>query len=188
MTSATAAPATTAPTSAFGMLADYERRSLAHIAGVPEQVEAEGLWRAIGFRVGDRRFLSAIEEVEELLVMPVLTTVPGTRSWLLGVANVRGTLVPIIDLHQYLYGERTQISDRSRLLRVRQTGGGVGLLVAEILGQRSLTDEQRTDARAEEDERLQRFVIENVTLGGHDWGVFSMSNLFEASDFQHAAV
>ena len=41
--------------SPFDALADYERRSLAHAAGVPEQIEAPGLWRGIGFRVRHAR-------------------------------------------------------------------------------------------------------------------------------------
>jgi twitching motility protein PilI len=172
----------------FEVLADYERRSLAHVAGAPEQIEAQGLWRGIGFRVGERRFVSGIGEVNELLLMPVLTMVPGTRPWLLGVANVRGNLVPVIDLHQYLYGQRTQLTDRSRVLLVRQSGGAIGLLVDEVLGQRNLTDEQREGAQSEDDERLQRFVVENIRLGEQSWGVFDMSSLVTASDFQQAAM
>lgn len=179
---------TAAPTTPFDVLVDYERRSLAHVAGVPEQIDAPGLWRGIGFRVAERNFVSAIGEVTELLVMPVLTSVPGTRRWLLGVANVRGNLVPVIDLHQYLYQERTQLTDRSRVLLVKQAGGAIGLLVDEVLGQRNLTEDQRSGAQQEEDERLQRFVVENVELGEQSWGVFDMSRLVKATDFQQAAV
>ena len=109
--------------SPFEALADYERRSLAHVAGMPEQIEAPGLWRGIGFRIGQRYLVSGINEVNEILTPPALTIVPGTRGWLLGVANVRGNLVPVIDLKQYLEGERTQATDSSRVLLVRQAGG-----------------------------------------------------------------
>ena len=40
--------------SPFEALATFERRSLAHAAGLPEQIEAPGLWRGIGFRIGAR--------------------------------------------------------------------------------------------------------------------------------------
>jgi twitching motility protein PilI len=96
--------------------------------------------------------------------------------------------VPVIDLHQYLYGQRTQLTDRSRVLLVRQSGGAIGLLVDEVLGQRNLTDEQREGAQSEDDERLQRFVVENIRLGEQSWGVFDMSSLVTASDFQQAAM
>ena len=173
----------------FEALVDYERRSLAHVAGVPEQIEAPGLWRGIGFRVGDRYFVSSISEVNEILSMPAtLTPVPATRNWLLGVGNVRGNLIAVVDLKQFLMEQRTHVSDRSRVLWVKQAGGGVGLLVDEVLGQRNLTDEQRVDAEGESDSQLARFVTENVTLGERRWGMFSMVELTRASEFQQTAI
>jgi twitching motility protein PilI len=178
-----------APLNSFEALVDYERRSLAHVAGVPEQIEAPGLWRGIGFRVGERVFVSSIHEVNEILSMPpAVTPVPATRNWLLGVANVRGNLIALVDLKQFLLEQRTHVSDRTRVLWVKQQGGGVGLLVDEVLGQRNLTDEQRVDAEGETDERLGRFVTENVTLGSTRVGMFSMVELTRAGDFQQTAV
>jgi twitching motility protein PilI len=173
--------------SPFEALAEYERRSLAHAAGVPEQIEAPGLWRGIGFRIGSRHLVSSINEVNEILTYPSLTLVPGTRKWLLGVANVRGNLVPLIDLKQYLEDERTYLSDASRVLLVRQAGGSVGLLVDEVLGQRNFSEEQRFDALAEEDERYSRFVAEKYPLGEVQWGLFSMAVLVRTPDFAQAS-
>ncbi|MEO6968901.1 MAG: chemotaxis protein CheW [Rhodanobacteraceae bacterium] len=173
----------------FEALVDYERRSLAHVAGVPEQIEAPGLWRGIGFRVGERQFVSSINEVNEILTMPAaLTPVPATRNWLLGVANVRGNLIAVVDLKQFLLDQRTHVNERSRVLWVKQSGGGVGLLVDEVLGQRNLTDEQRVDAEGESDERLARFVTENVASGTVSLGMFSMVELTRAADFQQTSV
>lgn len=177
------------PMTSFEALVDYERRSLAHVAGVPEQIEAPGLWRGIGFRIGDRYFVSSISEVNEILSMPsALTAVPATRNWLLGVGNVRGNLIAVVDIKQFLMEQRTHVSDRSRVLWVKQTGGGVGLLVDEVLGQRNLTDEQRVDAEGEADPRLARFVTENVTLNDRKWGMFSMVELTRAQEFQQTSV
>ncbi|HET7923809.1 MAG TPA: chemotaxis protein CheW [Rhodanobacteraceae bacterium] len=171
----------------FEVLADYERRSLAHVAGLPEQIEAPGLWRGIGFRVGVRYFVSVIAEVNEILTPPLLTQVPGTRRWLLGVANVRGNLVPIIDLRDFVEGERSVLTEASRVLVVRQHAGSVGLLIDEVLGQRSFTDEQRNEAVGEADERYQRFVGENLQLGDVLWGLFSMAALVRAAEFQQGS-
>ena len=171
----------------FEALANYEKRSLAHAAGLPEQIEAPGLWRGIGFRVGIRYFVSVIAEVNEILTPPLLTQVPGTRRWLLGVANVRGNLVPIIDLRDFVEGERSVLSESSRVLVVRQHAGSVGLLVDEVLGQRSFSEEQRADAVGEADERYHRFVGENLQLGDVLWGLFSMAALVRAAEFQQGS-
>ncbi|KGI78738.1 chemotaxis protein CheW [Oleiagrimonas soli] len=172
----------------FEQLADYERRSLAHVAGEPEQIENPGLWRGICFRVGKRLFASSIGEISELLVNQPLTHVPGTRDWMLGIANIRGNLVPVVDLGRFLFDQRTQATDRSRLLLVRQHGGNVGLLVDEIIGQRSIGDEHRDAAYEEEDERVARFVSDNATVGEQRIGMFSMNRLTRAPDFLQAAL
>ncbi|HMM66963.1 MAG TPA: chemotaxis protein CheW [Dokdonella sp.] len=174
-------------TGPFEILADYERRSLAHVAGLPEQIDAPGLWRGIGFRVGSRHMVSSISEVNEILTMPALTVVPGTQSWMLGIANVRGNLVAVIDLRKYIEGARTVMTDSTRVLVVRQHGGSVGLLVDEVLGQRSFSDEQRSHAQGEEDERYSRYIGEKVQLGDILWGLFSMTALVRSAEFQQAS-
>ena len=171
----------------FEALADYERRSLAHVAGLPEQIDAPGLWRGIGFRVGAHYLVSSISEVNEILTLPVLTVVPGARSWLLGIANVRGNLLPIIDLRDFVGGGRSTTSETTRVLLVRQHGGNAGLLIDEVLGQRSFSEEQLAATVGEVDEKYGRFVGENVQLGEVLWGLFSMAELVRGADFQQAA-
>jgi len=171
----------------FEILARYERLSLAHASDVQDRMEAPGLWRGIGYRVGQRLFVSGIDEINELLAVPVLTPVPLTQPWLLGVANVRGNLVPVIDFNRFLFGERTQPTERTRLLIVRQGGGSVALMVDEVFGQRTVDEEQRREAAAEDDPRLTRFVGERVAVGAQQLGVFSMNRLVRAPDFRQAA-
>ena len=173
----------------FEVLADYERRSLAHVAGMPEQIEAPGLWRAIGFRVGEHHFVSGIDEVSEILMQPPpVTSIPSTRSWMLGVANVRGNLIALVDLKQFLFEQRTHVTGRARVLVVKQNGGNVGLLVDELLGQRNLTEADRVGAEGEADAQLAKFVTENVTLGSARLGRFSMVELTHTAEFQHAGI
>jgi twitching motility protein PilI len=169
----------------FEILAHFERKSLAHASASPDTLEAPGLWRGIGFRVGSRLLVSGIDEISELLAVPALTPVPGTQPWLLGVANVRGNLVPVIDYARFLFGERTLHTDRTRLLIVRQNGGNVALLVDEVFGQRTVDQEQLTQAMNEDDPRLVRFVDGRV--GEQQLAVFSMNRLVRAPDFRQAA-
>jgi twitching motility protein PilI len=169
----------------FEILARYQRLSLAHASESQDHLDAPGLWRGIGFRVGARLLVTGIDEINELLAVPTLTPVPGTQPWLLGVANVRGNLVPVIDFARFLFGERTQHSDRTRLLVVRQGSGNVALMVDEVFGQRTVDQEQRRDAVAEDDPRLARFVDSRV--GEQQLAIFSMNRLVRAPDFRQAA-
>ncbi len=174
--------------SPFEILADFEQRSLAHVVGGQQKADAPGVWRGIGFRIGQRHLLGAIGDVNEILAVPSLTPVPGTRDWLLGVANVRGNLVPVVDMVAFIDGVPAQFTDNSRLLLVRQPAGSVGLLVDEVFGQRTVASEQLNAADDESDPAVARYVRERVQSGNFDWGLFNVSALVRSAEFQQAAL
>ena len=173
--------------SPFLVLADYEQRSLAHVAGLPEQLDAPGLWRGVAYRIGSHRLASGFEEVVEILPMPTLTAVPGSQPWMLGVANVRGTLLPVVDLKQFLEGERTVLHEGQRVLVVRQPGGDVAVTIDEMYGQRSFVDAQGIEAASVAEGRYAHFIERAYRINDQDWGVFSLERLARTPEFRQAA-
>lgn len=176
----------------FDVLADYERRSLAHVAGLPEQLDAPGLWRGVGYRIGGRRLASGFGEVVEILPLPQVTPVPGAQPWMLGLANVRGNLLPIVDLKQFLEGERTVLHESQRILLVRQPGGDVAVLIDELHGQRSFNEQQLVipgdDAGiALAEGRYGHFIDRAYRLDDTVWGIFSLDRLARTPEFRQAA-
>lgn len=189
---AAAAPGTADP---FAILLDYERKSLAHVVGLPEQIDAPGLWRGVGYRIGSRRLASGFDEVVEVLAMPQVTPVPGAQPWMLGVANVRGNLLPIVDLKQFLEGERTVLHEGQRMLVVRQPGGDVAVTVDELYGQRSFVEEQKLEPEQAEvrtgvplaEGRYGHFIDRAYRVDANTWGVFSLDRLARTPEFRQAA-
>ena len=180
------------PGSPFEILAEYERLALEHVAGLPEQMSAPGLWRGVGYRIGRQRLASGFEEVVEILPLPSLTPVPGAQPWMLGVANMRGNLLPVVDLKQFLEGERTVLHEGQRVLIVRQAGGDVAVTIDELFGQRSFNDEQQLPAEGLEgnelgEGRYAHFVDRIYRLGEDLWGVFSLQKLSRTPEFRQAA-
>ncbi|MDE2406668.1 MAG: purine-binding chemotaxis protein CheW [Xanthomonadaceae bacterium] len=171
----------------FLVLADYEQRSLAHVAGLPEQLDAPGLWRGVAYRVGAHRLASGFDEVIEILPLPALTHVPGSQPWMLGVANIRGTLLPVVDLKQFLEGERTVLHERQRILVMRQPGGDVAITIDELYGQRSFVDAQGISADAVNEGRYEHFIDRAYRMNDQDWGVFSFERLARTPEFRQAA-
>ena len=171
----------------FSVLLDYERRSLSHVAGLPDQLEAPGLWRGIGFRLGDAYLVSTIVEINEILRFPTLTPVPGTKAWLLGIANVRGNLMPIVHLRGFLEGERFKNSDAQRVLVVKNGNGFVGMAVDEVLGQRSFVDANKREKSVYLDSPISGYLLNEYTQGPLTWGLFSMQNLIRQPDFIQAS-
>jgi len=176
----------------FEILADYEQRSLAHVAGLPEQLDAPGLWRGVGFRIGHKRLAAGFDEVVEILPMPQVTPVPGAQPWMLGVANIRGNLLPIVDLKQFLEGERTVLHESQRVLIVRQPGGDVAVTIDELFGQRSFVEAQQLPAEALPEHQLAEgryahFVDRGYRHADQAWGIFSLERLARTPEFRQAA-
>lgn len=171
----------------FEVLVDYEQRSLAHVAGMPEQLQAPGMWRGVGYRIGQRRLASAFAEIGEILPMPSLTPVPGAQPWMLGVANVRGVLLPVVDLKLFLQAERTVPNERQRILVIRQSGGDVAVTIDELFGQRSFHVQDTVDERDIAQGRYSHFIDRAYVVDGQTWGVFSLDRLSRTPEFRHAA-
>lgn len=174
---------------AFETLAEYERRSLAHVAGLPEQLQAAGLWRGIGFRIGQRRLVSDYESVAEILTVPQITPVPGAQGWMLGVANVRSNLLPVVDLKQFLEGARSVLHEgHQKVMVLRQPGGDVAVTIDELYGQRSFMEEQEVEAEGLADGRYAGLIDRAYRTVDDVWGVFSLDRLVRTPEFRHAAI
>ena len=77
----------------FETLRDYEKRSLVHAVGLPEQASSHWAWSGIAFRLADASLVSEIGDIVEILTYPDVTAIPGSKFWVMGIANVRGNLV-----------------------------------------------------------------------------------------------
>lgn len=123
-----------ATSEALNVLCDIRDATFKHAAPLPHKQEVQSQWQGLGFLVGGVRLVSKLGEVVELLQMPRLTPLPAVKPWLLGVANVRGRLVPIVDLHSYLDMPTTMPMNHWRVLVVEDGDMVAGLLVEQSLG------------------------------------------------------
>jgi purine-binding chemotaxis protein CheW len=84
------------------------------------------------FQVGAQNLAVEIQRVREILRYREITKLPKTPAFLEGVIEVRGTLIPIVDLRK-----RFEISDfkndsRTRIIILRAAGRRVGIVVDAV--------------------------------------------------------
>jgi len=88
------------------------------------------------FLVGDESFAVSILDVKEIIEITNITRVPLTPDFIHGVINLRGNVVPVIDLSARLKNRRAEISKRSCivLVAVEISEGAqlIGMLVDEV--------------------------------------------------------
>ena len=180
--------ASTASVSPYALLREIEQRSRGMAMGLPQQVEVRRTWSGIGFRVGDLLMVSSLGEISEILVYPRMTRVPQARSWVKGIANVRGNLLPVMDLRGFIEGETTDLHRRSRVLVIQSENLTAGLLVDEAMGMRHFFDEERVGGLSSLPDTYREFVSAGYKQGNTQWGVFSMSRLAANKRFLEVAV
>jgi Chemotaxis signal transduction protein len=91
-------------------------------------------WSGIAFEMMGQYFVAPLGEVSEVIYPPKYTPVPNTQSWVLGLANIRGRLLSVSDLTQYVSGQSSQFSPTQKVLCIHHNDQYVGLVVDQVLG------------------------------------------------------
>ena len=169
------------------LLQKMQRQSMAGMPALPEEEKFTQLWSGVGFRLGDMHLVAPLDQVTEVLHCPEYAYVPGTRSWLKGVANVRGNLVTIVDLPEFFGKKAVQADESSRLLVMNVEGLHTALLVDEVFGLRHFDEEQEKQELAGMDDPAGAFLSGAFLKDNVLWGVFDMKALAESASFLHVA-
>lgn len=169
----------------FELLAAIEARL---DTGGGESGTAAGEWTGLVFTLGDRQYLAPRGDVREILEMPGLTRVPRAKHWLLGVANVRGELLPVIDLGRFLGRKETLHRESSRVIVLNDDELPAGFLVDAVGGFRGFKPEhQRHELVDETDDAPARdYLLGAFARDGEQWRVFSLRKLARDPAFRDA--
>jgi len=150
--------------------------------------QGETGWTGVGFVLAGENFLAPIGEVSEILKPPRYTLIPGVESWMRGLANVRGRLLPITDILMFLGRKSTVQENRRRLLVVDHEEMFAGLVVDEVLGMQHFNvQDYSLDVKVPFPE-IAPFVKGAFVRDGQTWYIFLLSHLIEDPRFLKAAV
>ncbi len=170
------------------LLAELERRGRAVSAQVGHEATAGREWVGIALRMSGELFLAAREETREVLGVPAnLTRVPGAKPWIKGLANVRGTLLPVIDLRQFVGSGITASTRNTRIVVVNHREIPAGLMVDEVLGFRRFAESEFNGDAAPTVARCERYLAGTFRRGPEQWPVLSLRSILESSAFTDAA-
>lgn len=172
----------------FEFLLDLEKRTLVGSANLPSVDQVEQEWVGVGFRIGKSKLISSMSDVKEILDLPNFTLVPGVKSWIVGVANVRGSLLPIMDLKGYLLGEDIKNRAKGRVIVIDYKGFNTGLVVEEVYGMRHFRESDVSDDMPSIHEDITPFIESAFKSEGEHWSVFDFNKLTADERFSHASL
>jgi twitching motility protein PilI len=165
------------------LLQKMQRDSMARMPTLPQEEEPVEYWSGVGFRVGEMNLVAPLDHVSEVLHVENYTVIPGTRSWLKGVANVRGNLITIVDLPEFFGRKPVFIDQHSRVLVMNVEGLNTALLVDDVFGLRHFEESDRQKVSSVDD-ALGSYLSGAFLREGSLWGVFDFNALAESAAFR----
>jgi len=168
---------------AFATLQDVASLCHKHARGLPAQVDIKPHWSGVGFSLLNQRFVAPIGEVTEMLNVPQYTRLPGVKSWLRGVANVRGRLLTITDLGEF-FGQPLKNPRRKRRILILDAGELYsGLMVDEVFGMQHFPADEFMEDTSQAEEIVRPFIKGCYEHDGARWFVFSPYELARDGSF-----
>ena len=135
----------------------------------------------LGVQAGRDYWLLDLADSGEIVPLLPLTSVPLTKPWFCGMANIRGTLYSVVDFSAFQGGEITPQNADSRLLIV---GGRFGinsaLLVNRTLGLRNI---EQMEPRSSETDSRQWVGEQYADPQSNVWKRLNLRNLLGQPDF-----
>lgn len=101
------------------------------------------------FRAGRERFCLSVLEVEEVVDWPLVTRIPLAPSFLTGVFNLRGTIVPLVDI-AFTEGRKAGLSPKHVVVAALEKDAHgetlrLGIAADEVIGTYSASEDALLD-------------------------------------------
>ena len=164
-----------------------EKRGRQHVVDLTTHEDRREYWRAVSFRVADTQILFDEQAVSELLTVPVVTTIPGTKNWVAGVANVRGQLLPIVNFGDFLFGEPVKSNKLARVLVITHGEVKSGLIVDQVYNMRRFPVDTLKPSQLDGLVDTMKTVVDGCYEEEHVFHIMDVKKLIDETEFMQAA-
>ena len=146
------------------------------MANNENNVTAEENLQVVAFKLRNEEYGISILNVQEIRNLTDITRVPFAQEFIKGVINLRGSVLPVIDLKQRLGLEETPYTDDTRIVTVNIGDLHVGMLVDAVTEVLTLTAKPLDPKKAINGKDLTKFLS---GIGNIDGRLIIMLNLEE---------
>jgi len=92
------------------------------------------------FQTGNEYYGISISYVNEIIVMQPITAIPETEDYIKGLINLRGKIIPVIDVRVRFKMEQKDYTDRTCIIVINVKSTTIGLIVEKIAEVDTITD------------------------------------------------
>ncbi|TKT75492.1 chemotaxis protein CheW [Aquamicrobium sp. LC103] len=140
----------------------------------------------IAFRIGDQEFCVDIMSVREIRGWTATTPLPHAQKFMRGVINLRGSVLPIVDLRARLGFGLTEPEARHVIIVVRSGTQEVGLLVDAVCDILTVTEEEIQATPGIANETVKSFIRGILAIEGRMIGVVGLERILPHAEAEAA--
>lgn len=151
-------------------------------------IDPELRWSGVAFKMLGEYFVAPLGDISEVIYPPTYTPVQKTKSWVRGVANLRGRLLSITDLPAFVSNTAAEHKRDAKVLCLTHPEHYCGVLVDQVFGiqhfdQRGYFKKSNDLPEALDTYCQGYFIHQNTT-----WHVFMLRNLFDDAKFMNPSL
>ena len=98
----------------------------------PEQINTDDIVQLVGFIIGEEEYAVPILTIQEIIKPIGWTRVPQTPNYVLGVFNLRGSVIPLIDLRLKFGLSPKKQDDETRFIVMKQGDDVAGFVIDRL--------------------------------------------------------
>jgi purine-binding chemotaxis protein CheW len=102
----------------------------------------QNIHQLVAFNLSNEEYGVPITQVQEIVRVPEITHIPGMPHFIEGVINLRGKVIPIIDLRKRFALEQKEHSEKTRIVVADAGGQIIGLVVDSVSEVAQLSQDQ----------------------------------------------
>jgi purine-binding chemotaxis protein CheW len=110
------------------------------------------------FAVGKEVFALDIQYIEDIIGVQDITKVPEQPHYLIGVINLRGIIIPVIDIRLRFNKAYREYDDRTCIVVVKIDDAQIGIVVDTVLEVVNITENQIADPPVQESEHRKQYM------------------------------
>lgn len=172
------------PIHPFEQLRQLAQRVKDQAAPLPEKSGKDNTWQAIAFRLNDATMLIDMNAVSEVSPQPPVTRLPGVKRWVLGISNVRGEVLAIVDLHELFELGGIRTPHLNRVIAIEEGDTRLGMVVDRVIGMRQVDSQGMRDQASEDcPEAMKACVTGSVFIDDQWMDIFDPDKLIKHENF-----
>lgn len=144
----------------------------------------------VTFQLGTEYYGLKIEDVNEIIVFQEITDIPESAEYVKGLINLRGKIIPVVDVRVRFDQEPFEYTDRTCIIVVNYKNATVGLIVEKIAEVVEIPENQilPSPARKNSDNKEDRFVYAIGKVGDSVKLLLDLEVLLRQEDLEEIAL